>query len=264
MYKNKKNILSADTDEKLWHLWEEAIAGKEDITTCMRKEIKDYLKISNKEIDEYWGEKGTKRIKEDWEKSNPKTPEDIVRFYEKEYIYIPELTSWHCQKLNDTILEIVKSLVFAVKHKCNKFLDYGCGIGSSGLFFHYYGFEIELADISSLLLNFAKYRFQIRGIRNKVRFNDLKEEKISKDNYYDFVSVVEVLEHVTDPVQVMAIIHKAMLKNGYVFLTTPFFHDIERPQHIITDFSIIPKMKEIGYREISVSYDGVNRIWQKI
>lgn len=259
----KKKIFTANTEEKLWYLWTDAIAGKEDITACMRKEVKEYLKIKDLELDNYWGERGTQRIKEDWEKSDPRTNEEIVKFYEKEQIYISELASWHCLKLNDTILEIVKSLIFAVKHKCCKFLDYGCGIGSSGLFFHYYGFEVELADISSVLLNFAKYRFQIRGIKEKVKFTDLKEEKISKDNYFDFVSVVEVLEHVMDPVQVMAIIHKTMLENGYVFLTTSFFPDKERPQHIITDFSIIPKMKEIGYREIYVSDDGINRIWQK-
>lgn len=143
-------------------------------------------------------------------------------------------------------------------------MDYGCGIGSSGLFFHYYGFEVELADISSLLLNFAKYRFQKRGIKDKIKFTDLKEENVAKDNYYDFISIVEVLEHVTDPVEIMTIIHRALQKNGYVFLTTPFFPDKERPQHIITDFSIIPKMEKIGFHEISVSKDGINRIWQKI
>lgn len=88
MYKNKKMVLSANTDEKLWRLWTEAIAGKEDITVCMKKEVKDYMKIKDLEIDEYWGEKGTQRIKKDWEKSNPKTSKEIVRFYEKEHIYI--------------------------------------------------------------------------------------------------------------------------------------------------------------------------------
>lgn len=44
MYQNKKMIFSANTDEKLWNLWVDLIAGKDEITACIRKEVKEYLK----------------------------------------------------------------------------------------------------------------------------------------------------------------------------------------------------------------------------
>lgn len=264
MHRDKQMILSAKTDNELWNLWTKAIVGDKDITSCTKREVKDYLRISDEDLDKYWGEKGTQKIKKDWQETNTKAPQEIEKFYENEVAYIPKLASWHCIKKNDTILQIVRSLQFAVRHNCHKYLDFGCGIGSSGLLFHYYGFEVELVDISTPLLDFAKFRFHLRGIKSRVISTDLKKTKIQKQNYYEFASAVEVLEHISDPAEIMKVIHQLLIKRGFIFITTPFFPDKERPQHIVTSFSVIPDMLKVGFREISVSDDGINRIWQKI
>jgi len=156
--KNKRNIIvSAQTPDEKWSLWEAALKDKgKSLRETLIQENVDYLKWSRKEVLSCWGEDGTEKIKQRWEKENPKTKKEIENYYNKLDLYIPELSSWHAMVKNDDFIKIIEFLQLCTKSNHFSYLDFGAGIGSSGLVFRYYGFSVTLADISDAMLNYSK------------------------------------------------------------------------------------------------------------
>lgn len=261
MDNKRKKVLSAQTPDEKWNLWESALKDKDkSLVETLIQENADYLKWPREEILSCWGEKGTEKIKQKWEKENPKTKKGIENYYNTLDLYIPELSSWHAMVKNDDILKIVEFLQLCTKSNCSSYLDFGAGIGSSGLVFNYYGFSVTLADISDAMLNYSKWRFQRHN--SKAGFIDLKKTSIG-ENLYDCVTAIEVLEHVPNPVETMGKIYKALKGGGYVFVTTPFFKDEERPQHLVHDMKITKEFEYLGFSPINKSSDGLYRLYKK-
>lgn len=111
------------------------------------------------------------------------------------------------------------------------------------------------------MLDYSKWRF--RRHKAKGTFIDLKKQSLEKETY-DCAIAIEVLEHVMDPVDTMDNIRLSLKKMGYVFVTTPFYKDPERPQHLIHDIKIAEEFKKLGFEEISASEDGLYRILKRI
>lgn len=261
MNNKRKSVISAKTPDEKWNLWESALKDYDKtLEETLIQENADYLKWSKEEVISCWGEKGTEKIKQKWEKENPKSKEEIENYYNTLDLYIPELSSWHAMVKNDDLLKIVEFLQLCTKSNLTSYLDYGAGIGSSGLVFNHYGFTVTLADISDAMLNYSKWRFQRHNA--EARFIDLKKTTIG-ENLYDCVTAIEVLEHVTDPVETMEKIYKALKPNGYVFVTTPFLKDEERPQHLVHDMNITKQFENLGLSLIRVSGKGLYRLYKK-
>ena len=250
-----------ESEDYLWELWERALKkGNLSLRETLIKENIDYLNWSREEVLSCWGEKGTEKLKEKWLKDNPSTEEEVEAHYNNLDLYIPELSSWHAIEKNSTLLKIVEFMDLCREKNCKKFLDYGSGIGSAGILFNYYGFSTTLADISDAMLNYSKWRFKEH--RRKSVFVDLKKESLV-DNNYDCAISIEVLEHVSDPVKIMKNIYKSLKSGGYLFVTTPFFEDEERPQHLIHDPSIIKEFNKIGLKALSIGNEDIYRLYRK-
>ncbi len=72
-------------------------------------------------------------------------------------------------------------------------LDYGCGIGSDGLFFLENGFDVSFADVQSHSLDFLRWRLAHRGYPRTIPvyiFDDLPLIPV-----HHFVWCMDVLEH---------------------------------------------------------------------
>ena len=257
----RQTIISAQTPDEKWNLWESALKDTDKtLEETLIQENADYLKWSREEVLSCWGDKGTEKIKQKWKKENPQTKEDIVNYYNTLDLYIPELSSWHAMVKNIDHLKIVEFLQLCTKSNFNSYLDYGAGIGSSGLVFNYYGFSVALADISEAMLNYSKWRFQRHNV--KASFIDLKKMSIG-ENHYDCITAIEVLEHVSNPVDTMRKIYKALKSGGYVFVTTPFFKDKERPQHLVHDMNTAKEFERLGFTLIKKSGKGLYRLFKK-
>lgn len=257
----QKTVISARTSDDKWNLWESALKDTDKtLEETLIQENADYLKWSREEVLSCWGEKGTEKIKQKWEKESPKTKEDIINYYNTLDLYIPELSSWHAMVKNIDHLKNVEFLQLCLKSNCSSFLDYGAGIGSSGLVFYYYGFSVTLADISDVMLNYSKWRFQRHNA--KARFIDLKKMSIG-ENLYDCITAIEVLEHVSNPVDAMRKIYKALKSGGYVFVTTPFFKDEKRPQHLVHDMNTAKEFEHLGFSLIKENGEGLYRLYKK-
>jgi len=104
-------------------------------------------------------------------------------------------------------------------------LDFGSGVGVTSQLFAKAGYETTLADVSTSLLDFARYRFSRRG--EAARFIDLNDEKLETGRY-DVITALDTLTHIPDLAEVAASLHRTLRPGGW----------------LITNFDVRPPSKE--------------------
>jgi len=92
-------------------------------------------------------------------------------------------------------------------------LDFGSGVGVTSQLFARAGYETALADISTSLLDFARYRLSRRG--EAAQFIDLNDEKLETGRY-DVITALDTLVHVPDLEDVVASLHRALRPGGWL------------------------------------------------
>jgi SAM-dependent methyltransferase len=90
-------------------------------------------------------------------------------------------------------------------------LDFGSGIGSMSQLMNCLGFESDLADVSSTLLAFARYRLERRGVH--AGYIDLTCETLPADRY-DAITAIDTLTHVDDLPSAIRQLHAALKPGG--------------------------------------------------
>jgi SAM-dependent methyltransferase len=92
-------------------------------------------------------------------------------------------------------------------------LDFGSGVGVTSQLFAKAGYETTLADVSTSLLDFARYRISRRG--EAARFIDLNNEKLEPGRY-DVITALDTLTHIPDLAEVVASLHGALRPGGWL------------------------------------------------
>jgi len=92
-------------------------------------------------------------------------------------------------------------------------LDFGSGVGVTSQLFARAGYETTLADVSTSLLDFARYRLSRRG--QAARFIDLNDEKLETGRY-DVITALDTLTHIPDLAEVVAGLHGALRPGGWL------------------------------------------------
>ena len=180
------------------------------------KQAADYLKITTEEF--------TKRmsntqptIQKDWAEKK-----SIIDFYKDTDAYIYELVLFNNEYRLKTLLYPVLNL------KGKTILDYGAGIGIVPILLaehnttYYY-------DLPGKTQEFAKYINS--KSTHKTIFIDDEEDVFTRP--YDFISCVDVLEHLENPMEVVKKITEN-LKPGTLFLTTGLDFSVGKhiPMHL--------------------------------
>lgn len=258
----RDTVIAASTDDERWSLWDQALKNPElSLTDTLIQENMEYLGWTKEQVMSCWGEKGTEKIKEKWMKEQPSDKQQIQNYYNSLRLYIPELSSWHAMEKNEDLLHIVEFLQQCMKSGLHSFLDYGAGIGSNGILFDYYNFDVTLADISDEMLSYQKWRLPRHQVN--ALYIDLKKTSLPR-NAFDCATCIEVLEHTTNPVEIMDTIRTSLVIGGMVFVTTPFFEDAERPQHIVHSMAVTKEFELLGFDPIWVSPDGFYRFYKRV
>jgi SAM-dependent methyltransferase len=143
----------------------------------------------------------------------------------------------------------VVALGFAQQHGCREYMDFGSGVGSGALLFARHGFHVTLSDISSTMLEFARARLAARGI--VARFIDLKEQRLPPAQY-EFITAMDVWEHLVDPVGTARDMAGALKPGGFLFGRFAAEPEPDVPQHIVFDF-------EPTFRQFE--RDGLEPVW---
>jgi SAM-dependent methyltransferase len=93
-------------------------------------------------------------------------------------------------------------------------LDFGSGVGDAAQLFSRLGFHSVLADISTSLLSFARFRLERRG--DRAEYLDLNDATLGKGEY-DVITAIDTLVHVPDFVATATTLHRALKPGGYLY-----------------------------------------------
>jgi SAM-dependent methyltransferase len=270
--------LLPDRLKNLWQSVEEGLLSPEEFHECQelytleyRREWQDALLLNGfsdfrtsilSEIGAYTGNPDLKgvetlclhalaRVKGEWhEKVAGTDKESVELFYNQSQGMLYELMWWHTLIEDLSPLAYVVALHFARLHGCGNYLDFGCGVGSGGLLFAKSGIKATLADISSAALDFSSWRFSQRGL--SARHIDLKECALP-ENSFDFITAMDVFEHLVQPEKTVHDLRKALRPGGFLFGRFHAEADEDRPHHITLDF---------GPTLATLTSLGFSRVWQ--
>jgi 2-polyprenyl-3-methyl-5-hydroxy-6-metoxy-1,4-benzoquinol methylase len=187
-------------------------------------------------------------LKREWEdKVQPADHRSIERFYDESQAMLYELMWWHTLRDDASPLAYVLALRFAQQHGCLSYLDFGAGVGSGGILFARHGLRVALADISSSLLRFSAWRLGSR--RLSAQYIDLKLSGLPSQAF-DVITAMDVFEHLSDPVEAVERLWKALKPGGFLYARISAEPDEERPQHIVQDFEpTFERMRALGFVE---------------
>jgi SAM-dependent methyltransferase len=181
-------------------------------------------------------------LAEEWRnKVDPKNRESVEKFYNETRAEIYELMWWHTLVDDLSPLSYVTALEFAEREGCRSCLDFGAGVGSGGILFARHGFAVGLADISSPLLEFSRWRLGLRNLPGE--FYDLKTRSLPPAAF-DMITAMDVFEHLADPVKAVETLSTALRPGGFLYGRFHAEHDEDRPLHVVRDFG--PSLKRLG------------------
>ncbi len=94
-------------------------------------------------------------------------------------------------------------------------LDVGCALGHFGKVALDRGWDVFITDISEFAVQKSAVKFGLKG------FVSSPDKLPVRDGSFDCVTLFDVVEHVSHPVELLQNMHSALQKNGVLHLTTP-------------------------------------------
>ncbi|MGE3537685.1 MAG: class I SAM-dependent methyltransferase [Candidatus Tectimicrobiota bacterium] len=232
------------------HIWQQALCADEQcaLAESLVAELGRYVKADAAEIRRRCAQALT-ALKGEWQTSVvPGDRQSVEQYYDASHTLLYELMWWHTLSEDATPLAYVTALQFAQQHGCQRYLDFGAGVGSGGILFARHGFGVTLADISSPLLQFSQWRLEQRALR--AAYVDLKVTGLSHQAF-DIITAMDVFEHLVDPVATLEQLAEALRPGGFLFVRLAAEMDEERPQHIVQDFEpTFARLHTLGFEQI--------------
>ena len=117
-------------------------------------------------------------------------------------------------ELNET--EIKKEARFLSKLAAgSKFLDVGCGLGLGLAYAHQLKCELYATEFDTGALTFVNEHFPVKTFQGDVW------EAQYPENYFDFIHISHVIEHVLDPKAYISEMKRILKPGGYLAIGTP-------------------------------------------
>jgi len=172
-----------------------------------------------------------------WYCLNPKTKDEITKFYEDNPFYAFDLIFWHGTRYQ---INLRNKFIGLAK---GKVLDYGGGVGDMCMMAKDKKLDVDYADLPGKTFNFAKWLFDKKGYN--IPMIDLSGDKISKN--YDTIFCIDVIEHVANPKDLLKDFVSRLNNGGYLIITAldPITGE-EMPMHFGLDFNPEEYLKSLG------------------
>lgn len=145
---------------------------------------------------------------------------DEALLYRTSEAYLYDLTAFAMTPTKDPYLTELEAFLRAPA----RLLDYGCGIGSDGLYLIEKGFGVAFADFDNPSTRYLRWRLERRGREAEVY--DVDKRDIPGG--YDLAFSFDVLEHVEDP---FAFLAELETHARYVLVNMLEAQDGETPLH---------------------------------
>jgi mycofactocin glycosyltransferase len=232
-------------------LWEQALIldGQKNLLESLCSELAQYSGCEDLSEILHRCSCALSHVKDEWHGTVERDDhQSVEQFYNESEAMIYELMWWHTLSEDASPLAYVTAFHFARLHGCESYLDFGAGVGSGAILFARHGLEVTLADISSSMLDFSRWRFGLRGL--SAQFVDLKERRLP-NNAYDMVAAMDVFEHLLDPVKTIDELWQTMKPGGFLFGRFHSEVDEDRPHHIVQDFGpTLQRLHSLDFVEV--------------
>lgn len=189
-----------------------AIPGGTDIRQGVLDDLATYHHITPEEALErclHWEELSV----QEWQAGDRSSPEGIRDFYNSTQSWAFDLL-WYAYLQAEGCsypVPVVAAMAFQGSAGTPRCLDFGSGVGDTAQLLVALGYEVDLADVSRPLLDFARWRLARRG--QPATFIDLNDEQVPADRY-DIILAKDVLSHVPDYAETVDRLHRALLPGG--------------------------------------------------
>lgn len=228
--------------------WREALLlpGESDLIESSLRELAEFYGISRQQALKQC-ESALADSKREWESGQRRTPDEVKNFYRTTQSYVFEHVWWHATDLATNSIN-VELLKYAQSLEAKRYLDFGSGVGSNAVLFALHGFKITLADISPAMLEFARWRLQRRKI--EAELIDLNQSQLP-DEHFDFVTAVDVFEHLPQPENELRQINRTLRVGGELAFNCQTGEDDDRPMHVLkSSRQIWQALRGCGFRQV--------------
>ncbi|HYE75819.1 MAG TPA: class I SAM-dependent methyltransferase, partial [Blastocatellia bacterium] len=142
------------------------------------------------------------------------------------------------------------------------YLDFGSGVGANAILFARHGFDVTLADVSRTMLDFARWRFERRGLRANYIY--LRESSLPTA-HFDYITAVDVFEHLTNPGQELQKLGQALAVGGTLIFNYWVGRDPDRPMHILhSSDPIFRVLRRCGLRRLENEVSEVEKFGYQV
>ncbi|MCX6815544.1 MAG: class I SAM-dependent methyltransferase [Candidatus Aenigmarchaeota archaeon] len=145
--------------------------------------------------------------------ANPRI-KDIYSLYNKDY-YKEEFAPYEAEQLRiESAVPAFHRIENIIGKKAGRLIDLGCGSGVflNGVIKASDKWEMHGLDITNFLRGPAK---------SKVKFHRMTIDNVCKiKDKFDLAVMIEVAEHLTDPVKTFTAVNKALKEGGWLFIST--------------------------------------------
>jgi len=151
--------------------------------------------------------------RQEWHAKSRNSESEIIDFYHTTTSWSFDLL-WYAYLQSQGVHFPIQVNVARSVHRClagRRHLDFGSGVGVTSQLFHALGYRSDLADVSTTLLAFARYRLERRGLT--AHYIDLNLEQLP-EQAYDVITAFDTLAHVPNLSQTAANLHRALAPGG--------------------------------------------------
>jgi 2-polyprenyl-3-methyl-5-hydroxy-6-metoxy-1,4-benzoquinol methylase len=150
---------------------------------------------------------------EEWQASKRETAAEIAEFYRTTTSWSFDLL-WYAYLQSEGVNfphQVAVARYLGDGGGAKRHLDFGSGVGATSQLFRAMGYQSDLADISTTLLAFARYRLERRG--TTAGYVDLNVEKLP-ERKYDVITSIDCLTHIPDLRRAAESLHRALVPGG--------------------------------------------------
>lgn len=197
--------------------------------------------------------------------------EEIEKYYPQDYVSFPpaieDERSWF--KRIDREIGVEKRCKAVIKQSgrtSGKILDIGCATGVFLNSMQKHGWECYGVEPSDFASDYAINRLGLNI------FHGYLTDGIFEENFFDVITLWDVIEHLSEPVETLQIISKILKPGGLLVVTTPNANswerkifgeywagwDVPRHYHIFTPNTLQSLLSPMGFRAFKIkSFTGM-------
>ncbi len=237
----------------LLETWRRALVGGspglDDPRDAVACELGEYFQLPQAEVLERclrWEDDSVA----EWKAQDRSTPEGLLEFYRTQTSWIFDTMWYHAQQYHGE--KIAESVIVAGglgPLPAGRHLDFGAGPGSSSLFFHELGWEVSLADVSTSMMDFARWRLARHGVTAPI--HDVAREPLP-DAAFDLITAFDVIVHVPDVPDTLAQLNRALRPGGHLVFNIDDRPMTERTAwHLYSEqYPILRQVRRAGFERL--------------